>query len=55
MLVDPRPYTYEYRKPRYTNPTLYFPLQSASHATSTTVSITANPSRGMITSLITME
>lgn len=22
MLVDPRPYTYEYRKPRFSNPTL---------------------------------
>lgn len=23
-MIDPRPYTYEYRKPRLNNPTLYF-------------------------------
>jgi hypothetical protein len=43
MLVDPRPYTYEYRKPRYSNPTLYFPFHLANPKTYTTVSTTAAP------------
>lgn len=38
MLVDPRPYTYEYRKPRYSNPTLYPLFHSANPETFMTVS-----------------
>jgi hypothetical protein len=34
MLVDPRPYTYEYRKPRILNPTLYASNNVVNHATS---------------------
>lgn len=41
MLVDPRPFTYEYRKPRFLNPTLYPFIYSVNHATSTKVSTTA--------------
>jgi len=33
MLVDPRPYTYEYRKPRFSNPTLYIYRHSANRET----------------------
>lgn len=43
MLIDPRPYTYEYRKPRYSNPTLYTNNHSASLAISTKVYITVTP------------
>ena len=53
MLVDPRPYTYEYRKPRYSNPTLYSYIDSASHAISLRVSIIATlTSPPMTTSLL---
>jgi len=37
MLVDPRPYTYEFRKPRYSNPTLYLNINTANLAISTKV------------------
>ena len=50
MLIDPRPYTYEFRKPRYGNPTLYFFIHSANQETSMkvfTIDIHINP---MITS-----
>lgn len=50
MLIDPRPYTYEFRKPRYGNPTLYFFIHSANQGTSMkvfTIGIHINP---MITS-----
>lgn len=43
MLLDPRPYTYEYRKPRYSNPTLYFPFHLANPKIYTTVSTTVAP------------
>ncbi len=43
MLVDPRPYTYEYRKPRYSNPTLYILTDSANPIISTIAFTTNTP------------
>lgn len=42
-LMDPRPFNYEYRRPRLSNPTLYAPPHSASLAASTKASITSVP------------
>lgn len=50
MLVDPRPYTYEFRKPRYSNPTLYFQPYQVNLAISTKVYTIATPTNQMITS-----
>lgn len=36
-MIDPRPYTYEYRKPRPNNPTLYFLPNIVNHPAFTTV------------------
>lgn len=47
MLVDPRPFTYEYRKPRFLNPTLYPCIHSANPAISTKVFTIATPSNPM--------
>ena len=49
MLVDPRPYTYEYRKGRYGNPTLYIYFDLANQGTSTKVCIIDIPINPMIT------
>ena len=40
--VDPRPYTYEYRKPRLSNPTLYVFFYTAVPPTCTIVSTTCD-------------
>ena len=56
MLVDPRPYTYEYRKPRYSNPTLYLLLNLANPKTYTTVFTTVDPPlKSMTSSPITIN
>ena len=55
MLVDPRPYTYEYRKGRYGNPTLYIYFDSANQETSTKVCIIDIPINPMITSHLKKE
>lgn len=49
MLLDPRPYTYEFRKPRYSNPTLYLSFHSVNQGTSTKVSTIDTPINPMIT------
>ncbi len=55
MLIDPRPYTYEYRKPRYSNPTLYSSKQLANPATSTKAYTIDTPTSPMITSPLKKE
>jgi len=50
MLVDPRPYTYEFRKPRYSNPTLYLLPYQVNLAISMKVYTIATPTNLMITS-----
>lgn len=50
MLVDPRPYTYEYRKPRFSNPTLYLPIHSANPAIFMAASTIITPPRPTIIS-----
>lgn len=51
MPVDPRPFSYEYRKPRFLNPTLYSSIHSVSPAISTKASTTATPNNPTTTSL----
>lgn len=51
MLVDPRPYTYEYRKPRYSNPTLYTLIHLANHSISMIAFITDTLSNRPMTTL----
>lgn len=51
MLIDPKPYTYEYRKPRYSNPTLYQFTHLASLVISTKASTTVIPPNLMTTLL----
>lgn len=54
MLVDPRPYTYEFRKPRYSNPTLYVTFNTANLAIYTKVFTTAKTMPKMTISLGTV-
>ncbi len=51
MLVDPRPYTYEYRKPRYSNPTLYVFYELANLVISMIAFITDTPMSLLMTTL----
>ena len=51
MLVDPRPYTYEYRKPRYSNPTLYIFDELANLVISMIAFITDTPISLQMTTL----